>query len=128
MVEITVLDNVTRIGEHAFEHCSDLKTLKFNGKVNTITGTLERYAFRYCENLVQMDISGASSAPSYCFQGCKKLSKISLNPDLTHIGSYCFAECENLTDILLPDSLSTIGGSTFLILTYHILAKYFVLM
>lgn len=47
------------------------------------------------------------------FEGCNRLTNITLPAGLTSIGRYAFFECSNLTHITLPESLVYIGPWAF---------------
>ena len=47
------------------------------------------------------------------FNGCEKLSNVTIGENVTSIGSSAFYECTSLVSIRIPDSVKTIDGSAF---------------
>ena len=75
------------IGEGAFTHCSNLKTITMP---NTVTKIGESVFF-----------------------GCNKLSEVVLSDQLTVIPNYTFYNCTALENITIPEVVTTIEGSVF---------------
>lgn len=84
---VSIGDNVTIIGEHAFYDCSSLEHIGLG------RGT---------------KIMGGST-----FSGCKSLTGIHLGESLVTVGNYAFYGCNSLSSIVLPGSLSYLGSSAF---------------
>lgn len=78
------------IGEHAFEKCAALKSVKLNVK------GIEKNAFSFCRSLENVEISGAEIIGSQAFCGCGKLREIKLSDSVTELGERCFEECVSL--------------------------------
>lgn len=64
---------VTVIQAKAFEKCTKLKTIQFEGNVTTIG--------------------------DYVFQNCSSLTKVTVNPTITQIGQSAFLNCSSLTTL-----------------------------
>ena len=47
------------------------------------------------------------------FDGCARLTSITIPDSVTSIGNYAFCNCSNLTSITLPDSVTSIGQDAF---------------
>ena len=47
------------------------------------------------------------------FDGCARLTSITIPDSVTSIGNYAFCNCSNLTSITLPDSVTSIGKEAF---------------
>ena len=85
---VTIPSTVTKIGNAAFAHCANLKSVKIEG------ASLE-------------EISRG------CFGDCGNLSKISIPASVKSIGIMAFAYCYALGDITLPEGLETIELKAF---------------
>ena len=87
VTEVVIGDNVKEIGQYAFYHCYDLKTLELGDKVDTIG--------------------------NYAFRGNNVMKTLTLDKGLVSVGDFAFADYSNLTDLKLNDGLQTIGKSAF---------------
>ena len=54
-----------------------------------------------------------TSIGEHAFEGCSKLSSISIPNSVTSIGDYAFRECYGLTSIIMPNSVTSIGNYAF---------------
>ncbi len=84
---VVVKDGVTRIGDNAFMHCTNMESIVIPPSVKTI-GKL-------------------------AFKGCKALRNIILPPSIEIIGNDAFAECAALESIALPDGVKTVADHAF---------------
>ena len=73
-------------------------------------------AFRMCLGLKEVIIgNGRSTAiPSYCFDYCQSLERVSLSDDISTIYEYAFRCCYRLRNITIPTSVTSIGSYAFL--------------
>lgn len=91
----------------------------------TISGTGEMFSYDitdynrapwyvYCNDIYEIHISNnVTSIGSSAFQGCWRLSSISIPEGVNKIDAGAFAECESLAEINIPDSVTYIGASAF---------------
>ena len=72
-------------------------------------------AFRYCNKLIDADMSKASSLETIgtSFWGCTELKSVELNEGLTTIGGSAFSFCEKLKSIHIPSTVTAIGSWCF---------------
>ncbi len=83
------LNNVTEIGDSAFEGCTSLSNVIFNE--NTVS--IGSYAFFYCTSLTQVDLCGVQTIGEYAFFRCYKLAKVNIGANIKEIGTFAFAMC-----------------------------------
>lgn len=126
-------DNVTQIGDHAFENCTTLTGITIPETVTSIGD----YAFAGCTNLGSPNTSasmthmlramipfrsgetsfvipaGVTSIGDYAFQNCTSLISITIPDSVTSIGEGAFMGCENLSDFEIPDSVTDLGDNAF---------------
>ena len=88
-VETISLDNVTSIGQSAFEECCTESSL--NGTII---------------------LSNVPTIGNDAFYNCSSAQTITLD-NVTSIGQYAFGNCKNLTSITLPNSVTSLGSSAF---------------
>lgn len=92
----------------------------FNGakfREVTIPASIKKigaWAFSSCPNLTKVTIQGAETLDEAAFYFCSNLESVSLNNEITTIGSNAFAACLKLSSVNLPTKLKTIGESAFL--------------
>ena len=134
LTEFSIPEDVTSIGQCAFEHCSSLTNINIPESVTSIGDD----AFYYCSSLSSINIpenviSIGNSTFSQCssltsinvpesvisignsaFSGCSSLTSIHMTEGLTSIGKSAFKKCSSLTDINIPESVVTIGNDAFL--------------
>ena len=136
-------ENVTSIGENAFDECVGLVSVTIPNKVTTI----EQGAFRKCYNLKSVTIpSSVTNIGRFAFEGCNSLTVIVVDSgntvydsrdncnaiirtsdnqliagchgtiipnSVTSIGYSAFALFNNLTTITIPNSVKSIGDFAF---------------
>ena len=112
---VTIQQNVTSIGDRAFNGCSALTTLSLGEDIQTIGN----YAFEDCTSLTGVTIpQSVTSIGHYAFEDCN-LDTLTIKGPITSMGNYAFAGSTYLTSLTLSDDIQTIGnfaflGSTFL--------------
>ena len=126
-------DEVTSIGNYAFEGCSNLTSIVFPNSVTTIgegafygcTGlasidipnnvkTIEDYAFYGCTGLTSVIIPNSiTNLKKYVFAGCTNLKSIAIPGSVTSIESNAFEGCTGLTSVIIPDNVTSIESSAF---------------
>ena len=112
ITSITIPENVTSIGEFAFDGCSNLTSITIPEGMRSIGD----YAFRDCSSLTSITIpKGMTSIGSNAFFGCSRLTTVTFpeNSLLTSIGSNAFDGCRSLTSITIPESVTSIGEYVF---------------
>ena len=108
---VTIQQNVTSIGDRAFDGCSALTTLSLGEKIKTIGN----YAFENCTSLTGVTIpQSVTSIGYYAFEGCTHLNPLTIKGPITSMGNYAFAGSTYLTSLTLYDDIQTIGNFAFL--------------
>lgn len=143
------LSHVQFIGMCAFSGCSNLDAGNLSAEIDkyafegTAVGNLEieniskvdKCAYRGCDKLESVIISGNGIIPSGLFAECIKLKNVTINEGITAVGdsafsktavekiilpstvivvrSDAFRECRQLREVILNDGLKTIAESAF---------------
>ena len=103
-------NNVTTIGEEAFDECEGLTSIIIPNSVTSI----ESEAFDGCLNLTSLSIGeNVKSIGENAFNQCSALTSVSIPNSVTTIGRRAFDDCPNLTSVSIPNSVTSIGSSAF---------------
>ncbi len=113
-------NNVTKIGEYAFERCINLKNITIPNTVTQISSN----AFCDCYSLESLEIpNSVTSIGHFAFYGCSSLKTITIPNSVTDIGPGAFSvqndassnsfSSGSLENIIIPDSVIRIRGSAF---------------
>ena len=96
LIKILLPENLTYIGNSAFEYCSSLTSITIPNNVTSIGF----YAFYWCKSLTSISIpNSVTSIGSYAFRSCSSLTSITIPNGVTSIGSSAFNYCSSLTSI-----------------------------
>lgn len=85
--KVTIDDDVTTIGDHAFYECTALKEINIP--------------------------EGLSSVGNYAFYGCREIAELTIPESVTNIGNYAFYGCNGLTEYHVPEGMTYIGSGAF---------------
>ena len=101
---------VTGIGEHAFQVCQGLTSIKIPNSVTCI----DESAFEDCIKLTSITIpNSVKSIGDRAFIGCTSLKSVTIPNSVTTIGVYAFQSCGSLKSVTIPNSVKTIGEYAF---------------
>ena len=110
LTKYTIPNTVTKIGQYAFEGCSNLTSITIPQSVTEI----ENGAFYNCNKLLSITIpNSVTEIGEYTFSGCSSLKSITIPNSVTSIGVDAFARCSSLTSITIPNSVTYIGSCAF---------------
>lgn len=94
---IVLPNSVKRIGDRAFEGCSNLTSLEFNS-----LDQIGMYAFQGCTGLSSLTLNKVKEIQNYAFQGCTGLTSLTLN-EVGSIWQCAFKGCTGLTSLTLNE-------------------------
>jgi len=107
---IEITDNITKIGQYAFQNCTNLTSVIIPNNV-TYMG---QYAFQNCANLTSVIMGdGITNIESGVFNGCTRLTSLTLPSNLITIGDSAFQDCIGLTSLTLPNSVTSLKHQAF---------------
>ena len=106
----TIPNNVTSIGNSAFDDCSSLTSITIPNSVTSIGYN----AFSGCSSLTSVTIpNNVTSIGYYAFSDCSSLIAITIPNSVTSIGDNAFSGCSSLTSVNIPNSVMSIGDNAF---------------
>ncbi len=106
---LTIPATITKINGSSFKECVSLKSVKFEGGLNsTGNGSI----FYGCTALETVDLGSATSLGNSTFRGCTSLTSITIPSTVTSIGSNVFYDCTSLETVVAP-SVKSIGDNAF---------------
>lgn len=108
LTSITIPNSVTSIGQWAFENCTNLTSITIPESVTSIG----QYAFHNCPCAVKF-ADGMTSIPSDALFYASMITSVTMPDSVTSIGDYAFRGCTSLTSITIPKSVSKIGNGAF---------------
>ena len=100
---------VSEIASYAFYNCSGITSLSLPNTVMTINDS----AFRLCQSLTSIDLSGVGVIGIYAFAYCTSLSEVHFSTKLAAIGEAAFTGCTALQEIELHENLSLVVDNAF---------------
>lgn len=124
--------NVTRIGDGAFQNCTELTSVKlpsnitdlglysFSGCTRLISVNIPskvsyigNYAFDGCISLKSISFSNVNIITDGMFRGCTSLTSITIPNIVKEIRDEAFFGCSNITSITIPQNVTSIGEKVF---------------
>lgn len=107
--EITITENIRRIGESAFANASSL-IIHVEAKPEYIGPK----AFLNCEKLERIELgNGLTEVPFEAFSGCTGLREVILSDTVERIAENAFELCSALDTLVAHDSLKKVEDSAF---------------
>ena len=120
------LSYVQFIGMYAFSGCSNLDTGNLSAEIDkyAFEGTavrnleikniskVDECAYRGCDKLESVAISGNGIIPSGLFARCSKLNNVTINEGITGIGESAFRET-SIKKLILPSTVITVNDNAF---------------
>ena len=114
LTEIVIGDNVTSIGDCAFQFCTNLITINIPYGVTLI----DVNTFWGCYSLTSITIpESVTSIYMFAFANCKSLRTVIIPDGVTSIGMSAFADCESLNTVTIPNSVTSIEPAAFIYCT-----------
>lgn len=110
IINVTIPDSVTSIGDHAFYSCESLESIIIPEGVTSIGYR----AFYKCYSLESVTIPGTvTSIGDEAFGSCNPLDNVVIPDSITSISNGLFYYCHSLKNITIPDSVTSIGENAF---------------
>lgn len=109
---IVLPSSLLQISQYAFYNCNTLESVTF--KEGCQLETIGEYAFRFCENLKEINIPDTvMTIGEYAFADCVNATTLKLPANIEALGNYAFAGTTALKSVEFPASLKVTGQYTF---------------
>ncbi|MDR1653647.1 MAG: leucine-rich repeat protein [Prevotellaceae bacterium] len=132
LTEITVLSNLTEIGNYAFTNCP-ITSFNFPNSLQKIGNyafsethfkdialtnhtnitQLGQSIFSNCDSLITVDLSGLNILGNSMFLSCDSLRTVVMSDNLQKIPNGAFSGCLSLQSVAIPNKVREIGSSAF---------------
>ena len=107
---IKIADDVTSIGDAAFDNCKAITSISIPNSVTSIGSSV----FASCESLTSITIpDSVTSMGPYNFESCYNLESVTLSNNLKSLEAANFFKCSKLVSITIPVSVTSINKSAF---------------
>lgn len=106
ITEVYVSYSVATIENNAFELCTDLQTLTFEGSPSAVGMTVGKQAFMRCyalKNVIFEKESAVTEIGEEAFSSCNVLGDLTLPATLTKIGSLAFKDCLSIRKVVIAE-------------------------
>ncbi len=108
ITSIVIGDNITTIGDHAFEGIISLGSITIPDSVESIGAS----AFEGCTELATIKLGkSVNSIGELAFKGCTGLTSIDIGDSVTSIGDSAFKDCTGLKELTVPAGLDCVGSN-----------------
>ena len=101
ITKIVVGDNVTTIGNNAFNGLSNVTDIQLPNQMSSVGIA----AFKNCSRLTNVSVpSGIAEIPDECFSGCTNLESANIPTSVIKIGQNAFGQCNSFSRVLYDGS------------------------
>lgn len=106
---IDIPNNITIIGEGAFESCLNLHEVKMSDNLEKIGAEAFQECYELTEITIPKNVTDISKG-TFRYSG---LTKVNIEGKLNTIGEYAFDGCDGIKEIVIPGNIEYIGQRAF---------------
>jgi prepilin-type N-terminal cleavage/methylation domain-containing protein len=110
LTNVTLPNNLIKIGDYAFYGCKSLRNIKIPSTVNEIGGN----AFACCSKLISLKIpEGVTNITGSIAAGCPSLVDVYIPDTATSISYTAFQGCSSLSRVFIPANVTDVRQGAF---------------
>lgn len=120
LTNIVIPNSVTNIDFNPFSRCEQLESIivqegnsRYYSKGNCIIDKIKCELIAGCKNSVIPCDCSITSIGKNAFEGCTRLSHISIPDSVSNIGFSAFHDCSGLKNVIISNNVKSIGVSAF---------------
>ena len=108
--QLAIPSNITRIGDNAFERCTQLHSVKLAEGLHVI----DYGAFKECFSLQNITFPDSlTTLGGAAFYKCTSFTTIKTPANVDVLNEYCFAECTNLESVIIGPKTEVVRLGVF---------------
>lgn len=112
LTSVTIPATIKVISDAAFRLCSNLSSVIFEPRTDTLT--LSKQSFSSCKSLTSVQLpEQIYEIPAQCFEYCSGLTSFDVPEAVTIIKNGAFYYCSGLTSFVVPDNVVTLDGAFY---------------
>ena len=110
LTAVTLGSNIEQIGFRAFRNCTSLSDINWLNSIRKMEGQ----AFIGCTSLTKAELSSSlEEMDGSVFSDCINITTVTVNDGCAVIGENAFSDCTKLKSISIPNSVTTLGNNAF---------------
>ena len=110
---VVLSGNLEKIGESAFENCTKITEVELPETLKVMENDYYGGSFSGCKNLKKVNIPKTLEQGYWAFKNCSSLTQIDWGEGVTIIPKGLFKECTGLKNVQLPATITAIGEEGF---------------
>ena len=110
---VVLSKKLEKIGESAFENCTKITEVELPETLKIMENDYYGGSFSGCKNLKKVNIPKTLEQGYLAFKNCSSLTQIDWKDGITKIPEGLFKECSGLKNITIPDSVTEIEKGAF---------------
>ena len=110
---VVLSEKLEKIGESAFENCTKITEVELPETLKIMENDYYGGSFSGCKNLKKVNIPKTLEQGYLAFKNCSSLTQIDWKDGITKIPEGLFKECSGLKNITIPDSVTEIEKGAF---------------
>ena len=110
---VVLSKKLEKIGESAFENCTKLTEVELPETLKVMENNYYGGSFSGCKNMKKVNIPKTLEQGYLAFKNCSSLTQIDWKDGITKIPEGLFKECSGLKNITIPDSVTEIEKGAF---------------
>lgn len=105
--KVVIPASVKKIGQYAFRNCTNLKTIEFKNKSQSVLNSFGINALENCTSLESIELpDSVTTIGNNAFKGCTSLVSAKFGNKIKTLGTNLFANCSSLESFTIPAGIT----------------------